>query len=64
VRQLRQRTFPLVAAVAAVVALLPALMLQSLRFGALAKAPVIESLFAWIGCAGAAVFLAWRVTHR
>ncbi len=64
VRQLRQRTFPLVAAVAAVVALLPALLLQSLRFGALAKAPVIESLFAWIGCAGVAVFLAWRVTHR
>jgi serine/threonine protein kinase len=63
-RDQRQRRFPLVAAVAAIVALAPALLLQSLRFGALARAPVIESLFAWIGCAGVAVFLAWRVTHR
>jgi hypothetical protein len=63
-RDHRQRQFPLVAAVAAALALAPALMLQSLRFGALARAPIIESLFAWIGCAGVAVFLAWRVTHR
>lgn len=60
----RQRQFPVVATIAAIVALGPALLLQSLRFGALAKAPVVESLFAWIGCAGVAVFLAWRVTHR
>ena len=60
----RQRTFPLVAAIAAAAALLPALLLQSLRFGELARAPVLETLFAWVGCAGAALFLAWRVTHR
>ncbi|MBL9104680.1 MAG: serine/threonine protein kinase [Myxococcales bacterium] len=63
-QQLRQRRFPVVAAIAAVVALAPALALQSSRFGGLARAPVIETLFAWIGCAGVAVFLAWRVTHR
>ena len=63
-QQVRQRTFPVVAAVAAGCALGPALLLMSLRFGGLAKAPVVESLFAWIGCAGVAVFLAWRVTHR
>jgi serine/threonine protein kinase len=63
-RDTRSRRFPGVAAVAAIAALLPALLLQSLRFGGLARAPVIETLFAWLGCAGVAVFLAWRVTHR
>ena len=52
------------ASLAAVAALGPALLVQWWRFGGLARAPLLDTAFAWAGCAGAAVFVAWRLTQR
>ena len=39
-------------------------LVQWWRFGGLARAPLLDTAFAWAGCAGAAVFVAWRLTQR
>ena len=55
--------FTTLAASAAVVAVAPALLIQWLRFEGIAAAPVLDTVFAWAGCAGVGVFLAWRFTR-
>ncbi len=55
--------FARAAGLAALVALGPALLVQWWRFGGLTRAPALDTAFAWAGCAGAAVFLAWRLTQ-
>jgi serine/threonine-protein kinase len=55
--------FPGLALVAAAVALAPALALQRLRFGSVAAAPTVDTVFAWLACAAVAVLLAWRATR-
>ncbi len=56
--------FAPVAVLAAVLAAAPALLIQWLRFGSITAAPTLDTGFAWLACAAAAVLLAWRFTRR
>ena len=56
--------FAALAVVAVVLAAAPVLLIQWLRFGSLTTAPMLDTGLAWSACAGAAVYLAWRVTRR
>jgi hypothetical protein len=47
----------------ALLAVAPALLVQWWRFGSVAAAPVLDTTFAWAGCAGAGIFLVWRLTR-
>ena len=56
--------FAALAVMAVVLAAAPVLLIQWLRFGSLTTAPLLDTGLAWSACAGAAVYLAWRVTRR
>ena len=56
--------FTAVAAVAAGLALAPALLIQWLRHGGLGQASGVDTAFAWAGCAGLAVLVAWQMRQR
>ncbi|MBA3549582.1 MAG: serine/threonine protein kinase [Nannocystis sp.] len=55
--------FASLAGIAALLAVAPALLVQSLRFGTVAAAPVLETVLTWAGCAGVGVLLAWRFSR-
>ncbi len=55
--------FTTMAVIAALLAVAPALLIQSLRFGTVAAAPALATLFVWAGCAGVGVLLAWRFSR-
>ncbi len=58
------RPFAPVAMLAAGIALAPALLIQWLRHGGLGQAPALDTAFAWAGCAGVAVLVAWQLRQR
>ncbi|MBL8973678.1 MAG: hypothetical protein JNK56_24025, partial [Myxococcales bacterium] len=59
-----KRPFAPVAALVAGLALIPALLIQWLRHGGLGQAPGVDTGFAWAGCAGLAVLVAWQLRQR
>ena len=49
---------------ASVLAIAPALLIQSARFGSPAQAPALDTVLAWAVCAAAASIVAWRLSPR
>jgi len=45
-------------------AIAPALLIQWVRFGSPAQAPVLDTVFAWAACAAVASVVAWRLSSR